>query len=466
VYGNFFLDGYGGIRIKEGQDHVIFNNYFERLEDRALNLMNHGADPLDNILIAYNTFINNEEIKLGGDGSYPPVNVTFANNIFTNPVSTLFGSPTETEQWIGNISSGSLGMSSTEGIREVRPGLVLNSEGFYELEENSTAIDSAQGGYPAIPVYNDLDIDHDILLDIMQEQRPETITLKDIGCDEYNTQIAVMPYATEANTGPFYIHEHKYVMLQMTNNGEGSVDFDPVSGVYELDTEVTLTANPDKYEIFKLWEGDLTGNTNPVTLLMDGSKKITANFESLRPVVTGIEITVNNEDGFTVATASKIGFVYIVKFGNNLQSKEELDSMVSINQGAAFEAAKPDVSVAIYTKGLPGGIYEYYAVDEEGRISYPDDNLLVVEETGPVTAIDKMNSEGSLSVTITDGHIVVEPGTVANYSLMIYAVTGRLLYNATNISGKQYLDKNQYPGSIIVQKVAASGIESVRYIVL
>ena len=33
VYGNFFLNGKGGVRVREGQDHYIFNNYFYELKD-------------------------------------------------------------------------------------------------------------------------------------------------------------------------------------------------------------------------------------------------------------------------------------------------------------------------------------------------------------------------------------------------------------------------------------------------
>jgi hypothetical protein len=210
VYGNFFLNGFGGVRVVEGQGHVIFNNYFGGLSNRALNIMNYKADPLDNILIAYNTFTDCENIKLGGYGLYPPTNVTFANNIFSEPKDDLFDNPTGDEKWIGNISYGSLGMSRPEGIRENQPGLVLNSNGYYELTESSTAIDSAQKGYPAIPPYAGLEIDGDIKLDLMQQERPSDISLKDIGCSEYSNEITVKPHATEDNTGPFYIHDHDH----------------------------------------------------------------------------------------------------------------------------------------------------------------------------------------------------------------------------------------------------------------
>ncbi|MEL7342650.1 MAG: chondroitinase-B domain-containing protein, partial [Bacteroidota bacterium] len=97
VYGNFFLNGMGGVRIREGSSHFIFNNYFEDLDSRVIYLMNDPADPLSDIHIYHNTVVNSEEVRLGGPGSNPPTNVTIANNVFTSPVQRLFQDGTGTE---------------------------------------------------------------------------------------------------------------------------------------------------------------------------------------------------------------------------------------------------------------------------------------------------------------------------------------------------------------------------------
>ncbi|MEL6989085.1 MAG: chondroitinase-B domain-containing protein, partial [Bacteroidota bacterium] len=111
VYGNFFLSGKGGVRVREGQNHYIYNNYFYELDDRTLYLQNESSDPLDNINVAFNTIVSCSEIILGGSGSFRPTNVTFSNNIFADPDDELFDDPTGAETWIGNISSGTLGMT-------------------------------------------------------------------------------------------------------------------------------------------------------------------------------------------------------------------------------------------------------------------------------------------------------------------------------------------------------------------
>jgi uncharacterized repeat protein (TIGR02543 family) len=60
--------------------------------------------------------------------------------------------------------------------------------------------------------------------------------------------------------------------------GGGHVDLDPAGGSYPTDTEVELTAVADPGWTFSGWSGDLTGSTNPDTLVMDDSKSVTATF--------------------------------------------------------------------------------------------------------------------------------------------------------------------------------------------
>ncbi len=206
VYGNFFLNGKGGVRVREGQDHYIYNNYFSGINDRAIYLQNESSDPLDNINIAFNTIVDCSEVILGGNGSFKPTNVTFANNVFTDPDNRLFEEATGTETWIGNIANGTLGITlPANGITVVNPELVANSEGFFGLSENSPAINAAQSGYTTLPQFAGMEaIDMEILFDLMGQNRPSLIGDKDLGCNEYPHNILIEPIATESNTGPSY----------------------------------------------------------------------------------------------------------------------------------------------------------------------------------------------------------------------------------------------------------------------
>ena len=59
------------------------------------------------------------------------------------------------------------------------------------------------------------------------------------------------------------------------------VTLDPAGGTYEDGTSVELTAVADAGWTFVGWSGDLSGDTNPETILMDADKTVTATFEEL-----------------------------------------------------------------------------------------------------------------------------------------------------------------------------------------
>ncbi|WP_169435029.1 chondroitinase-B domain-containing protein [Neolewinella persica] len=207
VYGNFFLNGKGGVRVREGQNHYIYNNYFNRLEDRAIFLQNERSDPLDNINIAFNTIVDCDEVLLGGgSGSFPPTNVTLANNIITAPNEELFESATGNETWIGNIGFGTLGINlPASGLTLLDPQLEENAAGYFGLAIGSPAINAALPGYAELPQFPGMDtIDTDILFDLMGQARPAMVTEKDLGANEFPHNIEIRPIATEENTGPDY----------------------------------------------------------------------------------------------------------------------------------------------------------------------------------------------------------------------------------------------------------------------
>ncbi|MEQ8714875.1 MAG: chondroitinase-B domain-containing protein [Cyclobacteriaceae bacterium] len=210
VYGNFFINNMGGVRVREGSGHYIYNNYFEGLDRRAIYLQNDPSDPLSDIHIYHNTIINSQEFILGGDGSNPPLNVTIANNIFSDPQDDLFEDATGNETWISNMYFGSLGISQTEGLVNADPLLAVNDMGYYQLDTESPATNAAEGGYPDIPLFEGMDYDSELALDLMKQMRPTVITSRTIGASEPSA-IRVHPHATEENTGPDYFRESEVI---------------------------------------------------------------------------------------------------------------------------------------------------------------------------------------------------------------------------------------------------------------
>ena len=70
------------------------------------------------------------------------------------------------------------------------------------------------------------------------------------------------------------------VLVSTGTDDETLVKEFPWSGKMELNTTVTLKAYPDVFGgwEFSSWESDLTGNTNPTTIIMNNDKNIAVTF--------------------------------------------------------------------------------------------------------------------------------------------------------------------------------------------
>ncbi|MDP5169892.1 MAG: T9SS type A sorting domain-containing protein [Bacteroidia bacterium] len=297
VYGNFFLNGMGGVRIREGSHHFIFNNYFEGLDTRVIFLVNDPSDPLSDIHIYHNTIVNSEEVRLGGPGNNPPTNVIIANNIFTSPIEKLFQEATGNETWMGNVSFGTLGIGlPSTGLSNTDPQLTQNIQGFFQPDSNSSVIAAASTGYPSVPLYPGMDYDHDISLDLMKESRPVSLTNRAIGASEFSSTVNVQPHVTEMNTGPSYLFDNLVNYLaanisQLTVGGEG--DNNPVMVSSNVNWTVTSSAD---------WiSTNLTSGTGDAQLTITVDKNDLSSNRSGTLVITGDTlsetITVYQEPG-------------------------------------------------------------------------------------------------------------------------------------------------------------------------
>lgn len=68
------------------------------------------------------------------------------------------------------------------------------------------------------------------------------------------------------------------VSLSVTTRGRGTVTRTPSEDRYEYDSEVTLTATALEGWVFDHWTGDVQGTENPLTIVMNASRDITAHF--------------------------------------------------------------------------------------------------------------------------------------------------------------------------------------------
>jgi len=222
AYGNFFIKS-GGIRVKEGGSHMIYNNYFEGEGNpgySAIQLMNFKLNlktlvdsalvgsALDVIYVYNNTFYNSGDVDLGGKGKSPPKNVQFANNIFYKTSGSALINENQYVTFTNNIIFGgaSIGISASKnGFIKTDPKLALNLSGFYGLTASSPAIDKSNANYPAILANANENNDPNLMLDIEGQERSANKTKKDIGCDEFSKGKITNHPLKKSEVGPSYL---------------------------------------------------------------------------------------------------------------------------------------------------------------------------------------------------------------------------------------------------------------------
>lgn len=110
-----------------------------------------------------------------------------------------------------------------------------------------------------------------VIVNVMEEQIANLFS-------ELANDSPVAPPALLAFNAPPTATPHPDVTLTVNTTGSGSVTKSPDQAQYAYGSEVTLQAIADSGWAFIGWEGDLTGQTNPVNVVMDSDKTITAKF--------------------------------------------------------------------------------------------------------------------------------------------------------------------------------------------
>ena len=245
AYSNFFINS-GGIRIKEGINHMVYNNYFEgTASNSSLELRSDGTIQPNTLYIYHNTFYNPAAILLNtGGGTNVPLNVKFVNNIFQKSSGSIFTDSNTNVSFVNNINYGaaSLGRAlNTAEFSYSNPALAINSANFYGLTAASTPAFTSNGTYTSLEDNPYIDDDPNLLLDIKGQNRPLNSTQKNIGCDQYAaTGNATNHPLVRTEAGPSYIaaalenvkfsYENKIDVIVFPNPVNNSLFFQFVNG--------------------------------------------------------------------------------------------------------------------------------------------------------------------------------------------------------------------------------------------
>ena len=147
----------------------------------------------------------------------------------------------------------------------------------------------------------------------------------------------------------------KFYTLAMSVYGSGSVS--PSGGNYEEGTRVVLTALPDADWEFDRWGGDAGGTSSIITLTMDSSKSVIANFSAVyRSPPGSVNVTTTTTSGMLIARTTA-GVDVAVTLATGAPWAPAAGSMITV----AGYPANPQSDTPLVA--LEDGFYDVYFVD-------------------------------------------------------------------------------------------------------
>jgi len=130
----------------------------------------------------------------------------------------------------------------------------------------------------------------------------------------------------------------------------GSIIVDPAGGIYTEGSSVLLTANPEENFLFDTWQGDASGKNNPLRIIMNEDKSITANF-----ILNNAILNLNHDEIHVYpnpVSKGKVNILFDVASGNKHLMLYDLNGrIVSATKSSNAEKVTLDV------EQLKRGIY-------------------------------------------------------------------------------------------------------------
>lgn len=477
VYGNFFINNEAGVRVREGSDHIIYNNYFSGLTDKSIDLQASSGDRrVQNVTIANNTFVDTDNIDLGdGNELNDPLNTLLINNVFQNTTSSNhFRTPTGTEIWYGNIVDleEDLGLDATPstGITFDNPGLVLNSEGFYQVTETSPVVNTAvENEVFPFPLIDGLAYDNTIDLDLLTNDRD---SLKDVGAQEFSATAKVAPHVSEDNTGPSYLMP-------------GNEPLEPLLSILEIDmfeadggtNLLNIIANVD-------WTATVDQNGGWLSLNKTNGSNVDTIEVTAEPN-TGDQrsttITLFGEGGLTVFVqvtqniTPELSVLYFPQFNFN-GGTNVLNVRSNINWTVSEDV---DWLTLRTNNGSNNGNIEVTALQNFGEernaiITLSGADLTVLVEVFQTKSTVVVQSTKSLEVSDTSESIVVYPNPVqseltvinaADSIIYIYDENGQLLLQQSLLNNTETINLNNLSNGVFFSQIKGNQKNTVKKIV-
>jgi uncharacterized repeat protein (TIGR02543 family) len=229
-------------------------------------------------------------------------------------------------------------------------------------------------------------------------------------------------------------------------NGNGSVVKDPDQVLYDHGTSVELTAVPGSGNSFANWTGDASGSTNPLTVVMDGNKSITAHFAEIIYSITAsagpngsinpsgtVNIAEGSNQTFTFAAASNYHLDSLIVDGAMVTDSTSSYTFVNVTANHTIRVTfKINQYTITATAGANGSIAPSgaIAVDHGSNQSFtitPDAGYHVADVLVDGLSVGAVTNYSFTNVTAN--HTIAASFAINQYSLTVNATNGSVAKN-------------------------------------
>ncbi|MFH1716844.1 MAG: SUMF1/EgtB/PvdO family nonheme iron enzyme [Planctomycetota bacterium] len=323
--------------------------------------------------------------------------------------------------WSGNLSG------STNPAKLVMDGDKSITAGF-SLKAYGLTVSAADGSVKKSP--NKTSYNHG-----------ETVTLEAVPNKDYsftnwsgnlsgNTNPATLAMDEDKSvTAGFALKAYSLTVIA----SDGSVMKSPNKTTYNHGEAVTLEAVPNKGYLFSDWTGDLSGNTNPATLVMEADKSVIAGF-----ALKAYSLTVSASDGSVMKSPNKTTYnhgeaVTLEAVPNTEYRFSNWTGDLSGNTNPATLVMEADKSViagfALKTYSLTVTAGDGFVTKSPPQVSYNRGQTVTLVAV-PSTGYSFTNWSGDLSGSTNPATLVIDADKSVTASFALTAKASDVITNS------------------------------------
>ena len=185
-----------------------------------------------------------------------------------------------------------------------------------------------------------------------------------------------------------------------TSATNGDITLDPSGGTYAENATVSASASADEGYEFSDWDGAYDGTNNPVDIIMDGNKSLTANFSPI--AVTGVSIDqtgpVSVTEGSTTTLSATVSPGDALDQSISWSSGDEAIATVN-SSGTVTGVAVGSATITVTTND--GGYTDNITVDVTEVPDVPVTGVSI-DQTGPIALTEGNTTTLSATVSPSD----------------------------------------------------------------